>query len=64
MVSETQLRDPIYIDFIHNFMLNLHNKYESTVLWGDPSFKRALLEIERDLYSKSIIKRAAEPTED
>ena len=45
-------------------MINLHNKYETTVLWGDPEFKRSLIEIERDLYSKSIIKRAAEPTED
>lgn len=64
MISETQLRDPVYVDFVHNFMVNLCNKYESTVLWGDAQFKRELIEIERDLYSKAIVKRAAEPTED
>jgi hypothetical protein len=64
VINETQLRDTIYIDFVNNFLKNMCNKYETAVLWGDVAFKKELLEIERELYSKSIIKRAAEPTED
>lgn len=58
------MRDPIYIDYVTNFMANMCNKYETTVLWSDLEFKKTLIKIEKDLYTKSIIKRAAEPTED
>ena len=64
VISEAQLRDPIYIDFVNNFIQNMSNKFETTVLWGDLEFKRILIENERTIYTNSVIKRAAEPTED
>lgn len=64
LIRETQLRDPVYIDFIHNFLKNMCNKYETTILWSDTEFKQALIEIERKIYQEATIKRAAEPTED
>jgi Holliday junction resolvasome RuvABC ATP-dependent DNA helicase subunit len=66
LINELQLRDPIYIDFVHHFLGNMSNKHESTLLYSilDPRFKQALITIEKDLYAKATIKRSAEPTEE
>lgn len=63
-INETQLRDSVYIDFVHNFMMHMCNKYEASVLWVDVEFKKSLINIEKELYNQSVVKRAAEPTED
>ena len=39
LINETQLRDPIYIDFVHNYLQNMCNRHETTVLWSDLEFK-------------------------
>lgn len=35
VIGDNSLRDPLYVDYLHNFMLNMCNKYEKTVLWSD-----------------------------
>ena len=66
LINELQLRDPLYIDFLHHFLGNMSNKHESTLLYSilDTKFKHALIAIEKDLYSKATIKRSAEPTDE
>jgi hypothetical protein len=44
--------------------MNMCNKYEATVLWSDIEFKRALVEIEREIFRNASIKRASEPSDD
>jgi hypothetical protein len=39
LINEIQLRDPIYIDFVQNFMNNMCNKFEVALIWGDLDFK-------------------------
>jgi|LauGreDrversion4_2_1035121.scaffolds.fasta_scaffold19326_8 hypothetical protein len=51
LISDCHIRDPIYIDFLHNFVKNMCNKYETTVLWGDLEFKKSLIDIEKEIYA-------------
>jgi len=64
LISDAQLRDPIYIDYLHNFLKNMCNKYESTVLWGDQEFRKSIIDIEKQIYAKQEAKRASEPSDD
>ncbi len=64
LIKDSHIRDPIYIDFLYNFMQNLNNKYEYTVLWGDQDFKKQLIDIERAIYNSAPVKRASEPTDE
>lgn len=47
LISDSHLRDPIYIDYLCNFIQNMTNKFETTLLWGDKDFKNSLVDIER-----------------
>ena len=45
LINEIQLRDPMYIDFIHHFLVHMSNKHESTLLYSvlDAKFKETLI---------------------
>ncbi len=66
VINEIQLRDPLYIDFVHHFLVHLSNKHESTLLYSmlDHKFRDAMITIEKDLYAIATIKRSAEPTDE
>jgi hypothetical protein len=66
LINEIQLRDSLYIDFVHHFLVHISNKHESTLLYSvlDTKFKEALISIEKELYAKATIKRSAEPTDE
>jgi hypothetical protein len=51
VINEHQLRDPMYIDFVHNY-LSYVGKDEECILM-DEDFKKKVLEIEVDIFMKN-----------